>query len=133
MISSSESVVVVSKKKLSADPSTVSIQLKIKGHIVKGFVVRKGKDYFAYQNLCKHLPVTLDLNDNSFFNHDKSHLQCQMHGAVYEMQTGLCIGGPCEGARLNPLKLVDEGTQLVVVFPESLIQEEVSSDRIQGI
>jgi nitrite reductase/ring-hydroxylating ferredoxin subunit len=133
MISPSETVVVVSKKKLSADPSTVSVQLKIKGHIVKGFVVRKGNGYFAYQNLCKHLPVTLDLNDNSFFTHDKSNLQCQMHGAVYEMETGLCIGGPCEGARLNRLQLIDEGAQLVVVFPEGLIEEEVSCDPTKGI
>ncbi|NBX92663.1 MAG: Rieske (2Fe-2S) protein [Proteobacteria bacterium] len=128
MNSDFEAVVTLSKKKLANDPSTAVFQVKIKGHILKGFVVRRGAGFFAYQNLCSHLPVTLDLNDNSFFNHEKSHLQCQMHGAVYEMETGLCVAGPCEGARLKPLRIIEEKNQLIIYFPESLIREEVSGE-----
>lgn len=121
----SEATVVVLKKKLSADPSTSDFSIKIKGKIIKGFVVRKGKGFYAYQNLCKHLPVTLDLNDNSFFNHDKTLLQCQMHGALYEMESGLCVGGPCEGATLKVLPLQETETQLIITFPEELVTAEV--------
>ncbi len=120
-----EATVVVSKKKLSVDPSTIDFQVKINGQIIKGFVVRKGQHYFAYQNLCKHLPVTLDLNDNSFFNHDKTLLQCQMHGAIYEIETGLCVGGPCEGAKLRPLPFIENSDRLVISFPDELVAEEV--------
>lgn len=120
-----EATIVVSKKKLSSDPSTVDFQVKINGQIIKGFVVRKGAGYFAYQNLCKHLPVTLDLNDNSFFNHDKTLLQCQMHGALYEIETGLCVGGPCEGAKLRPLPFSESSDKLVISFPDELVAEEV--------
>lgn len=122
---SHEATAVVSKKKLAADPSTADFSVRIKGKIVKGFVVRRGSRYFAYQNVCQHLPVTLDLNDNSFFNHDKSLLQCQMHGALYEMETGLCVGGPCEGARLRALPLKEQKDQLIVSFPDEVIAEEV--------
>lgn len=121
----SEATVVVSKKKLSADPATADFSVKIKGKIIKGFVVRKGTGFYAYQNLCKHLPVTLDLNDNSFFNHDKTLLQCQMHGALYEMDTGFCVGGPCEGAKLRPLPLQETENQLIITFPEDLVADEV--------
>lgn len=126
MVSANEATVVVSKKKLAADPSTADFSVKIKGKIIKGFVVRKGQSFYAYQNLCKHLPVTLDLNDNSFFNHDKSLLQCQMHGALYEMESGLCVGGPCEGARLSPLPLQETEAQVIITFPEDLVAQEVS-------
>ena len=88
-------------------------------------MVRKGANFYAYQNLCKHLPVTLDLNDNSFFNHDKTLIQCQMHGALYEISTGLCVGGPCEGARLRVLDAKETESQLIITFPEDLIAEEV--------
>ena len=121
----SEATVVVAKKKLSSDPSTTDFSVKIKGKIIKGFVVRRGSGFYAYQNLCKHLPVTLDLNDNSFFNHDKPLLQCQMHGALYEMESGLCVGGPCEGARLRSLPLQETDSQLIITFPEEVVAEEV--------
>lgn len=120
-----EATAVVSKKRLSQDPSTADFHVTIRGQIIKGFVVRKGNRYFAYQNLCKHLPVTLDLNDNSFFNHDKTLLQCQMHGALYEMETGRCVGGPCEGAILRTLPLVEQSNQLIVSFPDELVADEV--------
>ena len=121
----SEATVVFAKKKLSSDPSTTDFSVKIKGKIIKGFVVRRGSGFYAYQNLCRHLPVTLDLNDNSFFNHDKTMLQCQMHGALYEMESGLCVGGPCEGARLRSLPLQETDSQLVITFPEDVVAEEV--------
>lgn len=123
---STEATTVIAKRKLASDPSTVDFQVKVRGQILKGFVVRKGKSFYAYHNLCKHLPVTLDLNDNSFFNHDRSLLQCQMHGALYQMESGLCVGGPCEGARLTSLPLEERETELIIHFPEELVAEEVS-------
>lgn len=123
---SPEATIVVAKRKLASDPSTIDFQVKIRGQILKGFAVRRGKKYYAYHNLCKHLPVTLDLNDNSFFNHDKSLLQCQMHGALYEMESGLCVGGPCEGAKLTPLPFEERETELIICFPDELVAEEVS-------
>jgi len=126
MISSpAEATVVISKRKLLAERATASFQVKIHGQIIKGFVVKKGTQYFAYQNLCKHLPVTLDLNDNNFFNHDKTLIQCQMHGALYEIETGLCVGGPCEGAKLHPLAMTEKADSLVISFPDELVAEEV--------
>lgn len=114
-------VVVIAKKKLSGeDVATHAFETKIRGKIVKGFVVKKNGRYFAYHNLCKHLPVTLDLHDGAFFTHDKAHLQCHMHGAMYEMETGFCVAGPCQGTRLNILPLVEEETQIVVTIPAEI-------------
>lgn len=114
-------VVVVPKKKLAGE-GVVShdFQTKIKGKTLKGLVVKKNGRYFAYHNLCKHLPVTLDLNDGAFFTHDKSHLQCHMHGAMYEVETGFCVAGPCQGARLTTLELKEEENQLIITFPEGV-------------
>jgi len=57
----------------------------------------------CYQNLCRHIPITLDYGDARFFNADGTHFVCQTHGATYEPLTGTCIAGPCIGASLKPL------------------------------
>ena len=95
-----------------------SFEAKIKGKLVQGFVVKKGKEFFAYRNVCQHLPVTLDLMDDNFFTHDKRHLQCHMHGAMYEVETGFCVAGPCQGARLSSLPILVEPARIVVTIPD---------------
>lgn len=95
----------------------------MKGKIVQGFVLKKNDRFFVYQNKCKHLPVTLDLGDDNLFTHDKAHFQCHMHGAMYELETGYCVAGPCQGARLNQFELVEEETRLVIRVPEDAFIE----------
>lgn len=97
--------------------SAKSFTAKVGKEKFEGFVVRANGRYFAYQNLCQHLPVTLDLQDGKFFSHDKKALQCHMHGALYDPQTGKCFAGPCEGESLIPLNLIEEEERLVVEIP----------------
>ena len=113
-------LVVIPKKKFE-NLSTKTFELKIRGKIVKGFVVRKANQYFAYMNLCKHLPVTLDLNDGNFFTFDKAHFQCHMHGAMYEIETGFCVAGPCQGARLDALPIKQEESRLIIKVKDSAV------------
>ena len=59
----------------------------------------------AYENLCKHLPLTLDYADNRFFTADGAHLMCRSHGAIYDPANGRCVDGPCNGASLTPIEI----------------------------
>ena len=111
-------------KKGFGDLQVRSFEAKLGGKTAQGFVVRKGNRFFAYRNLCKHLPVTLDLEDDVFFTHDKSNLQCHLHGAIYEIETGLCSAGPCQGARLDEIEIVEQDTRLVITVPERFFQLE---------
>ncbi|MED5277635.1 MAG: Rieske 2Fe-2S domain-containing protein [Verrucomicrobiota bacterium] len=74
------------------------------GMRVDAFVANFKGDIVAYENLCRHLPITLDYGDGEFFSSDGSLFVCQTHGAFYEPKTGLCIDGPCTGASLIPLE-----------------------------
>ena len=65
------------------------------------FVVRQGKNVFSYLNWCPHNQVLIDQIPNKFFNHDKSYIQCSKHGALFEIDGGLCIEGPCMGENLK--------------------------------
>jgi nitrite reductase/ring-hydroxylating ferredoxin subunit len=35
---------------------------------------------------------------------------CATHGAIYEPDTGKCVGGPCRGARLRQVQVEERDT-----------------------
>jgi nitrite reductase/ring-hydroxylating ferredoxin subunit len=111
-------VVKINKKKFD-ELTAKGFSVKIKGKLVKGFVIKKNGHFYSYLNVCKHLPVTLDLNDDNFFSFDQSQIQCHMHGAMYEIETGFCTAGPCQGARLDSLNLIEDESSLLITVPES--------------
>jgi len=71
----------------------------------EGFVANFRGKLVAYENVCRHLPLSLDYGDSQLFTSDGKHFICQTHGATYEPLTGLCIRGPCEGAKLKPIEV----------------------------
>lgn len=60
--------------------------------------VRGGAGLRAFLNVCAHRnqPVVVDARP---FDADGA-IECRAHGARYEPDGGLCVQGPCEGARL---------------------------------
>jgi nitrite reductase/ring-hydroxylating ferredoxin subunit len=71
------------------------------------FVVRLSRDsYVGYVNACPHEGIWLNFNAGLFFNEDRSRLRCGRHGALFDIQTGLCVEGPCRDRALEPLAIV---------------------------
>lgn len=68
----------------------------------------------AYANRCAHQDVPLEagLDDpedpGAPYTDDGVHLICLRHGALYRPADGLCVEGPCAGARLQGLALTLE-------------------------
>lgn len=75
------------------------------GRKAKGVIVRWAGELKAYRNLCPHWSMPLDADTGEFFDRNKSALHCKMHGARFDPQTGECIMGPCEGDRLEELRV----------------------------
>jgi len=72
---------------------------------LRGFVVRRGNLVRAYVNHCPHAGHALDLLPNSFLTQDGALILCSSHGALFEPDQGLCVAGPCPGARLRALPI----------------------------
>ena len=77
------------------------------GEQTVGFVVRHDGVPYAYVNRCAHVPVELDWMEGEFFDAEGNYLICATHGAHYAPQTGYCVMGPCAGASLQPLTVVE--------------------------
>jgi len=69
----------------------------------EGFVVRRGERAWAWLNVCPHAGRNLNWKPDAFLTRDRSLIMCSAHGAVFEPDTGLCVGGPCPGRRLTPI------------------------------
>jgi nitrite reductase/ring-hydroxylating ferredoxin subunit len=77
---------------------------------LRGFVVQGEQGVRAYINRCPHLGSPLNYLSDDFLSYDRRYLQCKMHGALFEKDSGLCIAGPCLGRSLLavPLRLDDD-------------------------
>ena len=95
----------------------MTFRLHRRGKPVDGFIVNVNGSYHAYVNRCPHAGTSLDLWPNEFLTEDGRHLICSTHGAIFEQHTGLCVVGPCPGARLEVLPVEKNGSSLVVRCP----------------
>lgn len=59
----------------------------------------------AYQNKCPHLGIPLNWEVDKFYSMEKTHIQCSTHGALFTLDKGHCIAGPCVDQSLMTLDL----------------------------
>lgn len=72
------------------------------------FVVRRG-GLFAYRNSCPHWPDTsLPWRKDAYLDAQASRIVCSAHGAQFEIASGLCLIGPCMGASLTRVALLED-------------------------
>ena len=72
-----------------------------KGGFTGLFAVRRGETAMIYVNACPHLGVPLDWAPDRFLSSDGTRIICSMHGAEFDIATGLCTAGPCRGDSLE--------------------------------
>ena len=68
-------------------------------------MVHKNGEFFAYLNQCPHTGASLEWQQDQFLDLDKELIQCATHDALFIIDSGECIAGPCVGDALQPLEL----------------------------
>ena len=86
----------------------------------RGFVVRKGNEVYAYQNVCVHAGHPLNWSPGRFLTKDSQALICASHGATYEIETGYCFAGPGNGRTLRKVLVELRDGVIYVTGPTSL-------------
>ena len=86
----------------------------------RGFIIRRGQDVFAYQNVCAHVGHPLNWSPDSFLTIDRSAIICASHGATYEIETGKCFAGPGVGGALRKVDVSVRGGIVYVVGPDGV-------------
>lgn len=80
-------------------------------------------DYIGYVNSCPHDGVWLNIGSGDFFTPDRAFLRCGRHGATFEIDSGLCIDGPCKDRSLQPVALAVVGGE-VCLCGERLVEDD---------
>lgn len=83
------------------------------------FVVRKNRRLFAYVNRCPHLGIPLEWFPDRFLDIDAELIQCSTHGALFTIDKGRCIYGPCSGSSLTPVDIELQGEQIWISNTEN--------------
>ena len=77
---------------------------------LKLLVVRREGQVYAYQNRCPHRGIPLEWQPDQFLDHSNSLIQCATHGALFLIESGECVAGPCEGQALQRLACKEDAS-----------------------
>ncbi len=77
-------------------------------------LVRRNGELFAYINRCPHRGVRLEWQPDQFLDYEKQFIQCSTHGALFTIETGLCVAGPCPGKRLESIPVKVEAGRVLI-------------------
>lgn len=73
-------------------------------------ITRKGSHFYGFENNCPHQGGRLDVQPGHFMDEENNFIECGRHHAQFDIDTGHCFIGPCQGRRLAPIRLViDDG------------------------
>jgi nitrite reductase/ring-hydroxylating ferredoxin subunit len=80
------------------------------------FAVRRGDRVMIYVNACPHVGVPLDWAPDRFLTADGRAIVCSTHGALFDIDSGRCFDGPCQGDSLESVACrIEDG---MVMVPE---------------
>ena len=97
-----------------ADPGSRGFTLQTTEGWKDIFVVRRGEAVYAYMNSCPHTGSPLDWQPDQFLNLDRTLIQCATHLALFRIDDGYCVAGPCAGQALAAVAVTLEDDWVVV-------------------
>lgn len=71
-------------------------------------------EYYLYENNCPHRSIPLEWQPDQFLDYDKNFIQCATHGALFKIDSGECIAGPCVGDQLKAIDFQIKEQQIYV-------------------
>lgn len=80
----------------------------------KGFAIRHAGTVRAYVNRCPHRGTELDWMSGEFFEASGLYLVCATHGATFDPESGICVAGPCKGARLEAIAVAERDGRVTI-------------------
>ena len=89
-----------------SDPGSKGVCFNHEGNELKLFIVKKDTHISVYKNSCPHTHGPLDWTPDQFLNQDNNYIMCANHGALFEINSGLCVYGPCKKQALEALPFI---------------------------
>lgn len=78
------------------------------------FVVQRDGQIYGYYNRCPHTGINLNWMPDQFLDLDGRFIQCSVHGALFRVEDGMCVWGPCLNQALEPAPIEIHAGQVYV-------------------
>lgn len=78
------------------------------------FLIRRDGEVYAYANACPHTGAPLNWGRDQFLNRDGSLIQCSFHGALFRIEDGLCVWGPCVKQHLESVPVAVRDGEVIL-------------------
>ena len=82
--------------------------------VFAGVVVRRGDHLFGYVDSCPHAGWPLAGPSGRFLTRENDLILCGGHGALFRIEDGVCVAGPCPGQSLTPWPVRIEHGEVIV-------------------
>lgn len=86
---------------LIADGAARAFVLQMRAGRFHGSVVRRGDSVHGYVDRCPHAGLPLAQTLDNYLTPDGALIACSWHSALFAVDTGECVGGPCMGKSLT--------------------------------
>lgn len=97
----------------TADPCAVVVEIEHAGKRVSLLLTRRGVRVSAFLNRCPHAGYPLQRADGRVQVQAGRYIVCGAHAASFELESGACAGGPCNGEGLSPVAVTLRGDDVV--------------------
>lgn len=98
------------------DPGSAGFDVDFNGQTLRVMVIRQGTNIHIYENSCPHRRLPLDFKEGQFLDAEHKFILCSNHVALFQIEDGVCIEGPCKGASLNKYSASLHGDDVYVTF-----------------
>lgn len=95
------------------DGAARAFVLQMRAGRFHGFVVRRGEAAWGYVDRCPHMGLPLAQVLDNYLTPAGDLIACSWHSALFRVEDGACVGGPCVGGRLTPWPVAVEDGVLV--------------------
>jgi nitrite reductase/ring-hydroxylating ferredoxin subunit len=87
------------------DDGSAAFVAEIDDRKIAVMAIRKNGNVFVYENECPHVGAPLDFRPGEFLTDDGENIICSTHAALFRIEDGECIDGPCFGDRLTQINV----------------------------
>jgi len=87
-----------------ADGQSAGFAVETPDKKIAVLAIRRGERVYTYNNSCPHIGAPLDFQAGQFLNLTRQYILCSSHGALFRIEDGHCVSGPCVGRALQEIK-----------------------------
>ena len=98
-----------------ADPGSKGFLFREGEALFLGFVVRREEMVTGFVDRCPHAGMPLAMAPDRYLTREGDLILCSSHGALFRIEDGICVGGPCVGQALRAWAVRVEDHAVVTV------------------